>query len=381
VAMAIAAGATVTAAAQDKTIRIEQKIVVPQEVLTEIHRITREIISQQAFRDLGRELGREIGRSMETLGRELGHLSAQPHAEGTFVQNRDFKAEKTDTQTKTLAIGPTGSLQLHNIVGNITVKAGGGREASVEIVRVSRGRTDADAQQGLDRVTVEVTTRGERGSVMVHYPDERRPAHSVAVHFNATVPPGTALAIHSITGNVTIANVKGELTVNTVNGGIDISQAAAIASAHTVSGKLVVNGFQGDGPVEVGTMNGSVALSNIKAKRLEVSTVSGHVSAREIQAGGAEVTCMSCHIEYSGGVTPSGRYEFQAHSGQIRLGLSGNFDFEGGTFSGKIDSDPALGLSKPSGRRHSIKGTVGSGGAFVEATTFSGSVWIGRKLN
>ena len=134
-------------------------------------------------------------------------------------------------------------------------------------------------------------------------------------------------------------------------------------------------------------MSGPVQLTNIKARRLEISAVASTVSAHDIQASDAEITSMSGHIEYSGSVVSGGRYEFQAHSGKMRLGLTGGFDFEGQTFSGQIDADPASD-SRPSrsaslpgsAEAQSLKGTVGGGGAFVEATTFSGNVRIGRTV-
>jgi DUF4097 and DUF4098 domain-containing protein YvlB len=193
--------------------------------------------------------------------------------------------------------------------------------------------------------------------------------------------------VQTITGDVTLTGIKGETSVNTTTGGVEISQAADLTSAHTVTGKLVIRDSQGDA-VDIGTMNGPMQLSNIKTKRLELSAVTGNISAHEIQAGGVEATCMSCDIEYSGPLTAGGRYEFQAHSGTIRLGLTGGFDFEGKTFSGQVEADPALGLkpeaqSQPASmgmRRKSLTGTVGGGGAFVEASTFSGNVKVGRTV-
>jgi hypothetical protein len=376
-------GGSAAAGAQDARIQQKQQIVIPQEVMVEIQRVMREAFGEDSFRDLSRE----IGRAMQDLGREMGHIRSLPFAEGGFDQNKEFRAEQTDRQTKTLAIGANGSLELKNVVGDITVKAGGGREATVEIVRISHGRTDADAKAGLERVTTEVTTRGDRGTVMVQYPDERRSNYSVSVAFNVTAPAGTKLLVQTITGDVTVNGIKGETSVNTTTGSVEIAQAAALTAAHTVTGKLTIRDSQGDA-LDVGTMNGEIQLTNIKAHRLQVSGVTGSIIAHEIQAGGVEATCMSCQIEYSGPVASGGRYEFQAHSGEIRLGLSGGFDFEGQTFSGQIQADAALGLkSAPQNeragygpRRQSLKGTVGGGGASVEATTFSGNVRIGRTV-
>ena len=374
-------GASAAVSAQDTRAQ-KRTVVIPQEVIVELQRLARETFGDEAFRDLSAE----ITRAMQNLSRDLGHVSGPGFHAGPWTQDKDYKFEQTDRQTKTLAIGANGSLELKNVVGDITVKAGGGREATVEIVRVSRGRTDADAKTGLERVTVSVNTRADRGTVIAEYPDERRSNYSVSVAFNVTAPAGTKVLVHSITGNVTLSGIKGETSVNTTTGTIDIAQAAALTAAHTVTGKLAIRDSQGDA-LDVGTMNGAIVLTNIKTRRLEVSGVTGPITARDIQAGGVEATCMSCQIEYSGPVTAGGRYEFSAHSGEIRLGLTGGFDIEAETFSGQIEADPALGL-KPSRnervgygpRRQELKGTVGAGGAFVEATTFSGHIRLGRTV-
>ena len=383
--VAVAAlGGSAVVGAQDARVRRQERIVIPHELILELQKLAREAFGEDAFRNLSRELG----RAMRDITLELGHYSVRSEG-GAAVQDRDFRAEQTDKQTRTLAIGASGALELKNVVGNITVKAGGPREATVEIVRVSRGRTDADAKLGLERVTSEVTTRADGASVHANYPDDRRPPYSVSVSYNVTAPAGTRLNVHSITGDVTITGIKGEMEAFTVAGALEISQAGAIESARTVTGNLTISDVQSDSAIETGTMSGSVRLSNIKAKRLIVGAVAGAISAREIQAAGAEVNCMSGSIEYSGAVSASGRYEFQSHSGEIRLGLTGNFDFEGRSFGGQIDADPALGLKVPAAagkagvgrlRQSSLKGTIGTGGAFVEATTFSGQIWIGRKL-
>jgi len=374
---------SVTVGAQESRNQRKSTVVIPQEVLMELQRIAREAFGEIQFGDLSRDLT----RAMQDLSRELGHFAGPGFADGVIMQNRDFRAEQTDKQTKTLAIGASGSLELRNVVGDITVKAGSGREATVEIVRVSRGRTDADAKQGLARVTAEVSTRGDRGSVIAEYPDERRPNYAVSVAMTVTAPAGTQLNVISITGDVTVTGIKGETSINTTTGAIDVSQASALTAAHTATGKITIRDSQGDA-LDVGTMSGPVELSNVKARRLEVSGVTAMVSARNMQAREAEVTCMTGTIEYSGPVSAGGRYEFQSHNGEIHLALTGGFDFEGQTFNGQVEVDPAVGLKPQPNteragfgpRRQSVKGTVAGGGASVEATTFGGHVRLVKTL-
>ena len=379
-------GASASLHAQGSRSQGKQTIVIPQELLQELQRVIQEAIGDDVLKDISRDLGRDLRQAMEGFGRGAGRFGPEIFG-GAFMQDKDYRAEAVDKQTRTLAIGANGSLELKNVVGDITVKAGSGREASVEIVRTSRGRTDADAKLGLQRVTAEVSTRGNRGTVEVEYPEERRPPYYVSVAFNVIAPAGARVMVQTITGNVTLTGIKGETSVNTTTGNVEVSQAADLTAAHTVTGKLVVRESQSSA-LDVGTMNGSVQLSSVKAKRLEISSVTGPISANDVHAGGVEASCMSCDMEYSGSVVSGGTYEFTAHNGAIRLGLSGAFDFAGHSFSGKVDADPARGI-KPGlnservglgPRRQMLRGTVGGGGASVEATTFSGDIKVGRKV-
>jgi DUF4097 and DUF4098 domain-containing protein YvlB len=295
------------------------------------------------------------------------------------AQSRQFPASQTDRQTRTLAIGANGDVTLKNIAGDITVKAGGTREATIEIVRVSRGRTDADAKLGLERVIVEVTTSGERADVHTRYPNDRNPGYSVSVSYSVTAPAGTGVNVETISGNVRVAGLQGATTVRSISGNVDVSACARLAAARSVSGAVTLTDVQNDGDLEVEGVSSDVRLSNVKARKVTAGIVSGTISARDVQADGAVMSSVSGNIEFSGSVAPRGRYEFKAFSGNVRIGVLGGFDLEASTFSGAVEADSSLGLP-PSQNRRTLRGVVGNGGAAVVATTFSGNVWVGRKL-
>lgn len=381
VMLVLTAAVASPAAAQDTRIRIqeriENRIVIPGEILAEVRRLIDTAISQDV-RD-------EIRRSLERVATDIRRIPSTivTPAYGRVYgveQNREFTTQQTDRQTKTLAIGATGALALRNVVGDITVKTGGGREVTVEIVRVARGRTDADARRGLERVQAEVTTRGERGSVIARYPDERRPPYSVSVAYAVTAPAGTRITIDTITGTVHVAGLQGDLAVTGVSGNVTVSSCARLTKVQTISGEITVSDSQADGRMELGSVGASIRVTNVKADRLTASVVSGAVIAREVQANGASMSTMSGNLEYSGPVSARGRYEFSAHSGDVRLGITGGFDLEASTFSGRVATEPSLGLTSTSARVRSLRGAVAGGGAAVIARTFSGSVWVGRKL-
>jgi hypothetical protein len=323
-----------------------------------------------AAQNVGRDIARDITREAVRIHVDAAHV----------VQGRDYKFEQIDKQTKTVSIGASGELSLKNIVGDITVKAGGGRDVTIDIVRTSRGRTEADAKLGLTKVTVAVTARGERADVETQYPDDKHPEYAVSVAYAVTAPAGTAVSVDTVSGRVRMSGLQGRASARTVSGAIDLTNCAHVEKVSTVAGGITLTDVQNDGPLAVEAMSSDVRLTNVKARRIDASVVTGSIVVHDAQADGATLSATSGDVEYSGSVAPKGRYEFKAFSGNVRAALLGGFDLQATTFSGRVEADPSLGLAAGSSKK-SLRGVVGNGGAAVVATTFSGSVWIGRKLN
>lgn len=356
---------------------VHERIVVSQDLVDRINQIIQTTVGAQVAQDLSRELG----RTARDIGRSVDSLHAVP---GSAVdQNRNYTFEQTNKETKTLAIGANGDLNLKNIVGDITVKAGSGRDVTVEITRVAKGKTDADAKLGLEKVVAEVSTSGQHGSVTARYPNDLHPNYAVSVAYNVTAPAGTRVTIESISSRVVVTGMQGEVDANTISGAIDCTSCARVGTMHTVSGNITLTDSGSDSKIDVGSASSSVTLTNIKAPRVSASVISGRIIAHGIQTESASLGSLSGDVEFSGTVVAKGRYEFNAHSGNVRLALTGGFDLEGKTFSGTVEADPALNLTTtvPAGsNKRSLRGTSGGGGAAVVATTFSGNVWVGKTL-
>jgi hypothetical protein len=370
-----------TAAAQDvaKKIqtRVQERIVISQELAAQINQLVQTTLGAE----LGRQIGQDVGRTVRDVVRSVDTAHGVPH---DFEQGKDFKFEQKDTQTKTLSIGASGDLTLRNVVGDITVKAGGGRDVTVEIVRVSKGKTDADAKTGLEKVTAEITTNAEHATVTARYPNDLHPSYAVSVGYIVTAPAGTRVTIESLSSHVSVTGIHGDVDARTTSGPIEVISCTRVGTVHTAAGDITLTDSGSDTKIDVGSMSSGVKLTNIKAPRVSASVISGNIIAHGIQADAVSLGSISGEIEFSGAVTPKGRYEFQAHSGNVKLAITGGgFDLEGKTFSGKVEADPALQLvttTTASTRVTSLRGSVGSGGAVVVATTFSGNVWVGKKL-
>ena len=341
----------------------------------------RAAINEAINSDIGREIAEALRDAARDTRRAIPALERLADAASAGWQDRNFRAEQTDRETKTLSLGANGSLELKNVSGYITVTAGSGRDTSVQIERISKGRTDADAKLGLDRVKVEIDARGDRATVEAKYPNENRPPYSVSVNYTVTAPAGTRLTIRSISGDASVKGITGDVSVDVVSGAIRITDAGNVSSATTISGNVFITNANVNGSMNVTTVSGDMTLDRIKCRRLSGSVISGEVHAKDVSCDNAELKSLSGSVDYTGALAKSGRYELQTHSGNVHLTVTGSvgFELQASTFSGQVRLDPPLELQRSTLTRKSARGTVGDGSAVVTATAFSGDVVITKK--
>jgi DUF4097 and DUF4098 domain-containing protein YvlB len=320
------------------------------------------------------ELRAVVGRSVETL---------------RTVSYQRGRQEQTDRQTKTVRIGADGELTLANIAGDIVVTRAGGSEATIEIVKTARARTDEEAREQLGLVTVAVTERGSRAEVRTVYPrDEDRRNNrrnfNVSVAYNVSTPANTRLTIGSVSGSIRVSDIKGDLSANSISGAVRIANAGRISAAKSVSGDVEIVDTQTDGAVEVQSVSGNVLLRKLTSRRIDAGSVSGSVTVQDVQSDRVEAHSVSGNVEFGGVLTKGGRYALNSHSGDVRVAVGGGtgFEIEANSFSGSLRSDLALSLQGNSDRRENrrtLRGVFGDGSAVLEVTTFSGSVVITKR--
>jgi DUF4097 and DUF4098 domain-containing protein YvlB len=299
------------------------------------------------------------------------------------------RAEQTDRQRRTLDLGSAGALDLSTLSGDITVTAGTG-PATLEIIRRSRARTDAEAKQGLDRVTVDVAERSGRVIVRTSYAGiDGHTNPDVQVSFVVTAPPATALVARTIEGDISISGIHGEVRANTASGSVTLTHVPRISEAHSVEGTVTISDTETDGSVQADSIDGDIVMARVKARQVSASSISGKVTVDDVDCEQAVLKSLFGTIEYRGLLALDGRYELRTQSGSVHFDPTGSasFDLDARSFSGTIRVDPALhfqesapprrGLTGTVGR--SLTGTVGTGRATVVVVTFSGSVTIGNR--
>jgi hypothetical protein len=363
--------------------RVQVDVSVSAEISRELRDALRDVANgvsdtlRDVSRDINRDLGREIAQGLRDLPKH-GRLGAWDGG-WSMAQERNWRGRAEDRQTRSLAIGPNGTLELHNLSGDVTITAGGAREASVQLIRRSRGLTDADAKLGLERVKVDSQVVGNRATVRADYPNERQSTYSVSVDMIVTAPVGTRVVVNSVSADVKVTGIRGELSVTTISGSVTLTNVGAVSDAKTASGDVSIIGSTGDGALDAGTLSGDVILQQVKARSVHAGTVSGSVTAHDVTCEAVTLVSMSGDAVFSGELARNGRYEITSHSGDVRFTPAGTVGFTlvASSFSGDISSSLPLQSDGTRARRRALTGKVGDGSATVTLQTFNGDITVG----
>jgi DUF4097 and DUF4098 domain-containing protein YvlB len=223
--------------------------------------------------------------------------------------------------------------------------------------------------------------RGERATVEMDYRRDNTP-YQVNVDFDVVAPAGTRLTVRSVSGNVTVTGIKGDVAAEVVSGDINITSSGRVSRASSISGDVSLADIQSNDTLSASTVSGDVELTNIQARRVSVDVTSGDVRAEDIRCDSASLKSLSGGVEFSGRLSPNGRYELNSHSGSVHFATDGpvGFELQAASFSGQIQADQ-LTLTSVSRTRGALRATVGNGSAVVVVQTFSGNVEIGQRAS
>jgi DUF4097 and DUF4098 domain-containing protein YvlB len=292
--------------------------------------------------------------------------------------------EITEPFSRTIRLGRNGTFDLQNVAGNIVLKGDGGNEVKVEAIRRVRARVEADARAAMPEVRIEVSERA--GNVEIRTEQPRRRMVATAVDYSVSLPSGANVVVHTVSGDVHVSNIAGELRAESVSGNVTASAVRRVREVRSVSGTIDVSDAESE-ELSLHTLNGDVLVRNLKGRAFELQTVSGDVRLSGVDMDRSTLESMSGDLEYAGRLTRSGRYELRSHSGNIRVSPSGDpgFDLQAQTFSGDLRSDYALKGTDPRdtgprrGPGRALRGTFGDASAALTAQSFSGDILIIRK--
>ena len=307
---------------------------------------------------------------------------------GAYQGSRNQSAEQSERFSQTYRVTGEGMLDLQNISGNVRVTSARGNEIRIDATKRVRSRDESQTRRLLSDLRIDVSHVGNRVEVRTIYPRTQQRNTSASVDYVVTVPVNALVNVKTISGDVSVTEVKGEVRAETVSGSVDISATPNLASAKTISGDIRARGITSSGTLTLGTVSGNVIASALEARSIEAGTVSGNVHLTNVRADRVHAKSMSGDIEFDARLAKGGRYEFNAHSGNVRVMLTqpSGFELDASSFSGSIRSDFPVTMRSTTDDRNrrgprntSIRGTYGDASAILAVRSFSGNVVIKRK--
>lgn len=304
--------------------------------------------------------------------------------------------EQIEKVTSVQKVGENPALDLSHLSGDIRVTGGSGSEIKVEATKRARHRDPEEAKRLLQALRVDINNLNGRVEVRTVYPRRGQFGNNVSasVDYVIAVPINTTVSLKSISGSISVTNVKGEVRAETVSGDVSISATPNVAIAKTISGDVTARDIGTQTTLVLSTISGTVLGTGLRVKALEAGTVSGDVRLIGSEIERLEAKSLSGNIEFDAPLSKGGRYEFTSHSGNVRILLSGNtgFELDADTFSGSVRSEVPVTLramgandrttDRANGRRTSnraIRGSYGDASAFLSVRSHSGSVVISKK--
>src|SRR5687767_10858426 len=299
--------------------------------------------------------------------------------------------EQIEKVTQTIKVGDGAVLDLSHLAGDVRVTGGGGSEIRIEATKRVRHRDAAEGKRLLDLLRVDINNFNNRVEVRTIYPRRtgtRGNSLSASVDYVIAVPVNAAVAVKSVSGNIFVTNVRGEVRAEAVSGDVNIGGTPNVAVAKTVSGDVLARDIGTQSALVLSTVSGTVIGTGLKVRTLEAGSVSGDVRLTGSQVERLEARSVSGNIDFDAPLAKGGRYEFTSHSGNVRIVLSGNtgFELDADTFSGSVRSDVPVTLRSVGqsdrerrGSTRAIRGTYGDASAILSVRSHSGSVVITKK--
>ena len=268
-------------------------------------------------------------------------------------QDRPARAPQTD---ETVAVTKGARLLVDNFAGEVVIKVWDRDSLRVQARHSSRTK---------------VNVRTSPSSVVVRV---QQPTPS-SVDYEITAPAWMPIKVVGTYNFITVEGSQSEVSAETTRGDVIIRGGSGSVTAKSIQGEVIVENARGR--VIASSVNEGVRVVGVSGD-LTVETTNGDISLTQMKSQNVEATTINGDIVFEGAVADRGRYTFATHNGDITVAIpeTSNVSFAVRTYQGRFS--PALKVSGPprsevrQGRRTSY--TLGNGSAEMELETFGGSI-------
>ncbi|HXU48350.1 MAG TPA: DUF4097 family beta strand repeat-containing protein [Candidatus Binatia bacterium] len=240
---------------------------------------------------------------------------------------------------------------IHNPNGIITIKAWTKQEVMVM------------SDQTSDAIEVEADQANNRVDITTHAISDTASPDDMRADYQVNVPEDADLQIHDDSGAVNVANVLGDMNVETIAAGVGMADTAGYTTVSTVNGSFQC--LRCGGRIEVRSISGNIRLEDVRSSDVLAQTSTGN-------------------IVFNGQYLPNGSYRLKDYSGvvEVRFSPADSFDLSATSLKGKVNNEAKL---EPSHHGflprigNSLVGALNAGRARVEVTSFNGTINILKR--
>lgn len=258
-----------------------------------------------------------------------------------------------------------GAVEISNVAGSVTVVGWDRKEVEVRGV-LGRGVDGVDA-----------SSRG--GTLRIEVGHRSRDGHAGSAELEIRLPRGSRLAIESVSAEVQVSGVDGDLDLESVSGSLAVRGRPRSVDAQTISGDVDIEGASESVAAE--SVNGTIVVRG--GVEIEADSVSGSIRLPDVEGvQRVDLGVVSGRIELSGSLAKGAEVEISSHNGSIDVTLPAEVSarFEVTSFSGRIDNE----LGPPARRQRfspaqELEFTAGSGDAHVRIESFTGGVSLRKR--
>jgi hypothetical protein len=265
--------------------------------------------------------------------------------------------------TYTLQSG--GHLNLENMNGSVEISSW--EKNSVEI----NGTKYARSQQALKDLKIDVTSSPDSLSIRTV---PAFGARNTGARFSIRVPRRVQLdRIVSSNGSIRVDDIEGMANLRSSNGAIRVWHLKGPVEARTSNGGIEATGTSGNAVLH--TSNGGIRVE-MNQGALEASTSNGGINARLLQPDTNQPVRLESangNIELSMDAVRDVHATTSNSSITVRLPTSANARVRARTSNSPVTTDFDV-LTHGTIGKHSLEGTLGSGGPLIDLSTSNGSI-------
>lgn len=269
---------------------------------------------------------------------------------------------------ETLDAAADGHVEISNIAGD------------VEVVGWDRSSVEVTGELGKNVEELVFERDGDRVTIKVKVP--RKSSRNIASDLYVRVPQASSLDVGTVSADIEVESVTGNLRLHTVSGDVDAEDVAQDVHCESVSGDIEISGNGKDSDTRAGTVSGDVTVFRVSGE-IGLETVSGDLVIDEGAFDRVRLEAVNGEILFQSELRREGRLRAETVNGDIDIDFVGDVDadFEIDTFNGSIDN-----CFGPEARRTSkyapgweLSFTQGDGSRRVGMSTMNGDIRICNK--